>query len=388
MKSNHRYMLMAMTAAGALIAGAVAAQSPYPAPPPAPAQGGFGGGGGANATPPARTAAGPSEPKDFLDAEKAAAQVQGQRAIDAANASQEAMGYRPQSVVGGVQIQTPYFQDTLAVRDNMPASFATVPAKKPRKVFVFAKASGYGHSVVPLAAYTTKALGDKTGAWTTTVSYDLKDFTAANLAQYDAIQLDSTTGRFLDDADAAATAARKQALLDFVRSGKGLIMTHAAGDAYHGNGAAAESLWPEFSKMTGGFFKFHWVIPQEITVKVDDAKSPLLAGYGAAPFTVHDEIYTFKQDQYNNRKNFHVLLSVDYSKMSQEDKLEEPESNRRTDGDYVVSWIRKEGQGRVWYNILGHSEHVLSMPAYQKMLVSGIQYAVGDLAADDSPSEK
>ncbi len=25
---------------------------------------------------------------------------------------------------------------------------------------------------------------------------------------------------------------------------------------------------------------------------------------------------------------------------------------------------------------------------YQKMLVSGIQYAVGDLAADDSPSEK
>jgi len=387
MKSNHRNLLMAMTAAGALVAGAVAAQSPYPAPPPAPAAGGFG--GGANATPPARTAAGPAAPADFTAAEKNAAQVQGQRAIDTANAGQAAMGYRPQSVVGGVQIQTPYFQDTLAVRDNMPASFATVPAKQPRRVLVFAKASGYGHSVVPLAAYLTKQLGEKTGAWQTDVSFDLKDITTANLAKYDAIQLDSTTGRFLDDSDAAATEARKQALLAFVRSGKGLVMTHAAGDAYHGGGAAGNnSLWPEFSKMTGGFFKFHWVIPQQITVKVDDPKSPLLAGYGAMPFSVHDEIYTFKQDEFNTRKNFHVLLSVDYSKMSQEDKLEEPEANRRTDGDYVVSWIRKEGQGRVWYNILGHSEHVLSMPLYQKQLVAGIQYAVGDLAADDSPSEK
>lgn len=371
MKSNTRIALMAMTAVGVLSAGAAVAQQA----------------GNRPATPPPNEMAGPTPPRDFTENANAAALKAGLAAQAAADAQQAAMGYRPQSVQNGVQIQTPYFQDTLAVRDNMPASFATVPAKKPRKVLVFARARGYGHSVIPLAAYLTTQLGNKTGAWQTTVTYDLKDFTAANLANYDALQLDSTTGTFLDDpADAAGTAARKQALLDYVRSGHGLIMTHAAGDSYHGFGTG--SLWPEYSKMTGGFFKFHWQLPQEITVKVDDPKSPLNAAYGAMPYTVHDEIYTFQQDEYNNRRNFHVLLSVDYSKMSEEDKMEEPDSNRRTDGDYVVSWIRREGQGRVYYNTLGHSEHTLSTPTYQKQLVAGIQYALGDLAADDSPSEK
>ncbi len=45
--------------------------------------------------------------------------------------------------------------------------------------------------------------------------------------------LDSTTGFFLDDPDAGVTAARKKALLSFVRSGKGLAGIHAASDSYH-----------------------------------------------------------------------------------------------------------------------------------------------------------
>ncbi len=38
-----------------------------------------------------------------------------------------------------------------------------------------------------------------------------------------------------------------------------------------------EPLWPEFNKMIGGYFKFHWNDPQHITVKIDDPKSPLTA---------------------------------------------------------------------------------------------------------------
>ena len=90
------------------------------------------------------------------------------------------------------------------------------------------------HSCIPLAAKTVEALGTKTGAWTTTVTYDSAAITAENLKQYDLLFLDNTTGAFLDDPnDAAATAARKKALLEFVRSGKGLAGIHAAGDSYH-----------------------------------------------------------------------------------------------------------------------------------------------------------
>ena len=60
------------------------------------------------------------------------------------------------------------------------------------------------------------------------------DVSEKNLAQYDALFLASTTGAFLDDSkDAAATAARRKALLDFVRGGKGLAGIHAATDSYH-----------------------------------------------------------------------------------------------------------------------------------------------------------
>ena len=55
-----------------------------------------------------------------------------------------------------------------------------------------------------------------------------------NLKQYDLLFLNNTTGAFLDDpADPTATAARKKALLEFVRSGKGLAGIHAASDSYH-----------------------------------------------------------------------------------------------------------------------------------------------------------
>ncbi len=105
---------------------------------------------------------------------------------------------------------------------------------QPRKVLVLAKAAGFVHSSIPLAAKTIEALGTKTGAWSTTITYDAADITADNLKQYDAVFLASTTGAFLDDPDdAAVTAARRQALLDFVRGGKGLAGIHAATDSYH-----------------------------------------------------------------------------------------------------------------------------------------------------------
>ena len=116
-----------------------------------------------------------------------------------------------------------------ALPDKAPAK-----PKQPRKVLVLGQGRGLCALLIPLAAKTVEALGTKTGAWSTTVTYDPAAITAENLKQYDLLFLDSTTGAFLDDPnDPAATAARKKALLEFVRSGKGLAGIHAAGDSYH-----------------------------------------------------------------------------------------------------------------------------------------------------------
>jgi type 1 glutamine amidotransferase len=358
--------------------------------------------------------------------------------------------------------------------DGMMAALPTTAGAKParaRKVLVFAHtgASGFVHASIPLAAKTVEALGNKGDLWSTTVSYSLGDITSANLKQYDAIFLDSTTACFLDDADAAATAARRAAFMDFVRGGKGIVGIHAATDSYHwdcvaesklaadtprtdaahvlaaqlveqgdANGdkklsrqelatladswfdkldtdksgkvsqadftarlspavlpapvrapqAAADSTlqqWPEFNKLIGGFFKFHWPDPQLITVKIDDPKSPLTAMFHGDEFEVHDETYTFAQASFS-RKNVHVLTSIDYAKMSEADKAKEKDP--RTDQDYALSYIRKEGKGRVFYEGHGHSPRVYAMTPMLEHIRAGIQYALGDLKADDSPSVK
>jgi type 1 glutamine amidotransferase len=143
--------------------------------------------------------------------------------------------------------------------------------------------------------------------------------------------------------------------------------------------------WPEFNKLIGGYFKFHWPDPQAIEVKIDDPNSPLTAMFHGKEFEIHDETYTFVQESFS-RRNVHVLTSIDYDKMSAADKAKE--SHPRTDGDYALSYIRREGKGRVFYEGHGHSDRVYAMTPMLEHLRAGIQYALGDLKADDSPSVK
>jgi type 1 glutamine amidotransferase len=325
----------------------------------------------------------------------------------------------------------------MALLDLLPAKPPAAPTK-PRKVLIFSRiptggADAYQHSSIPLAARTIEELGKRTGAWTSTTSWDVNDINAENLKQYDAIFLSSTTGRFLDDSnDPALTAARRAALLDFIRSGKGIAGIHATGDSYHGNaaraaaaasGAAAappagrgapaggraaapgggrgpippcsngnptpgggggDPLWPEWDRIIGGYFKFHWSYPTAITVKVDDPANPVNAAFKGRSFNTVDEVYTFNDKSFS-RDNVHVLTSIDYSLMTDCDKG--LESNPRPDHDYALSWIRREGQGRLFYEALGHHESLYyNNPDLLAHILAGMQYALGDLKADDSPS--
>jgi uncharacterized protein len=257
-----------------------------------------------------------------------------------------------------------------------------------RHVLVLGRAVGWVHTSIPLAAKMVEYLGDKTGAWMTTITYDAATITPENLKQYDVIFLASTTGEFLDDSnDKAATDLRRRALLDFVKGGKGLAGIHAATDSYHNNSPTLTGTWPEFNEMIGGFFKFHWSYPTLIPVKVDDPHSPLTAMLQPRGFEIVDETYTFAQDSFS-RKRVHVLTSINYAKMSAEDKAKEPAATRRTDGDYALSYIQRVGNGRVFYEGHGHDEKVYFLRPFVAHMLAGIQYALGDLKADDTPSTK
>src|SRR3984957_19600663 len=137
---------------------------------------------------------------------------------------------------------------------DISGMMAALPDKPPatpqslRHVLVLCKATGWVHTSIPLASKMVEYLGDRTGAWMTTITYNPAAITAENLKQYDAIFLDSTTGEFLDDPnDKSVTDLRRRALLDFVKGGKGVAGVHAATDSYHTDshgGTAVTGTWP------------------------------------------------------------------------------------------------------------------------------------------------
>jgi uncharacterized protein len=299
---------------------------------------------------------------------------------------------------GGPQNQVARVEDVMQMMAALPEKAPADP-KPGRRVLVLGKAQGFVHSSIPLAARTVEALGQKTGAWTTVITYSPADITADNLSGYDAIVLDGTTGTFLDDPkDAAATDARRKALIDFVRGGKGLVAIHAGTDSYHSAGNGGDPLWPDFNSMIDGYFKWHWSYPTQIVMKVEDVDNPINAPFtsmrggsrapqSAGSLSMVDEVYTYDMKSWN-RAAAHVLTSIDYDKMPAEVKALEPAQGKRTDGDYVLSYIRKEGSGRVFVELLGHSESIYKQTPMLEHLLAGLQYAIGDLQADDSPNVK
>ena len=53
-----------------------------------------------------------------------------------------------------------------------------------------------------------------------------------------------------------------------------------------------------------------------------------------------------------------------------------------------VSWLRKAGEGRVFYTNFGHREDTFRKPMILQHMLDGIQYAIGDLEADATPTAK
>ena len=243
----------------------------------------------------------------------------------------------------------------------MPAKAIAKPAKA-RKLLVFTLAKGFPHGSIPVAAKALEIMGKKTSAFEATESADPAVFKADALAKFDAVCMDNTTGDLFDDDG-------KKALADFVSSGKGMAGIHAATDCFYD--------WKDYGEMMGGYFNGHPF--RRISVKLDDPGSPLSAPFREKGFQIEDEIYTFKEPY--SREKLHVLLSIDWENSHLS-------GGTRSDNDYALSWIHEVGKGRVFYCAFGHDDAIFWNPAILKHYLAGLQYVLGDLKADATPSAK
>jgi len=261
--------------------------------------------------------------------------------------------------------------------------FAAPSAKKPHILF-FSKSSGFEHSVISwkngqpsFAEKVLLELGEKNG-WEFEFSKDGSKFSKDYLAQFDAVFF-YTTGNLEEegtDKNPPMSAEGKQALFDFVKSGKGFIGTHSASDTFHTNNEAnkgpdrylnhGEKADP-YIRFLGGEFIKHGA-QQEAKNTVIDPKFPGFEKVGPE-FNYMEEWYSLKDFS----PDIHVLSVIDAPSMKG------PEYDRPA---FPNTWARKEGEGRVWYTAMGHREDIWTNPVFQDILVGGVRWALGELPAE------
>lgn len=262
-----------------------------------------------------------------------------------------------------------------------PAKAAAVP-KKPRKLLVFTLCRGYYHMSIPYGAEALRVMGQRTGAYEATITDDIAFFEAEKLKTFDGVCLMSALGEFFlpegfdklspeKQAEARATDARlKAGFLDYLRGGGGLVGIHGSSHALPET--------PEFSTALGALFDSHpWGSTERIAIRLEEPDHPLLRVFEGHGFDVIDEGYQFKGPY--SRKLDRVLYSMDKERMSMD------KQNLRPDRDFGLCWVKRYGQGRVFYTALGHNNEEFWDPRLLRHILDGVQFSLGDLDVPSDP---
>lgn len=269
-------------------------------------------------------------------------------------------------------------EDRAKIDQAVPANAIVHPAKA-RRLLIFTLNVGYGGH--PSMAYASEAftlMGRKTGAFETEVSQDPAIFSRESLKRFDAVFFNNTVGNCFTNADL------RQNLVEFITGGGGLLGVHGTSVAFTRWPGAIED-WPEFGYMIGARGANHKDSDEHIWMKVEDTRNAITKVFGAGDFDYRDEF--FRPQGTYSRDRVRVLLSIDTSKC-------DPNNGQargncyRPDNDYAVAWIRSYGRGRVFYCTIAHNPYVFWDAKMLQFYLGALQFALGDLKCDTTPSAK
>jgi type 1 glutamine amidotransferase len=199
---------------------------------------------------------------------------------------------------------------------------------------------------------------ERTGRFEVHVNEEGRGCGPETFAPYDVLLLNyndykQTAGPWWD-------ARARAALLDFVRTGKGLVSYHASNNAFWG--------WPEFDRLVGGTWRetaghgpYH-----AYTVKIVDAASPITKGLPPT-FAESDELY----HQLSLQSNIHILATA----WDDPKNCWKPSEGCGTGKDEPLIWTLQYGVGRVFQTALGHDVKAMQGAGFQATLARGTEWA-------------
>ncbi len=248
----------------------------------------------------------------------------------------------------------------LAALLTCPTTATPEAPARPRLLMVTHSAA-YQHDVVrreaphspSLVERTVAELGREAGAFDVIQVYSRDDVERLSVDSFRGVRavLFYTTGRV------PLRSKIRQRLLEFVATGGGFVGVHSATDTWYDVS--------EYGELLGAYFDGHpW--DQRVRIITEDPSRPSTRHLGQS-FEITDEIYQFRNW---SRDKVHVLLRLDPRSV-------DIGKGKRTDQDYALSWVKRYGQGRVFYTALGHHREVWEDARFRRHLLEGVRWAMG-----------
>lgn len=169
-------------------------------------------------------------------------------------------------------------------------------------------------------------------------SSDINELELENLQKYDAVLL---YANYHEPAYPTLPKDKEQALVNYVEQGGGFVPIHAASGNFRNSEA--------YIKLLGGAFASHGT--DSMQTRIAEPKHEIMEGFEG--FESWDETYVHQKHNTENR----TVLSY---------REEEP-----------WTWIRTQGDGRVFYTAWGHDERTWRNPGFHDLLERGIRWAAG-----------
>jgi type 1 glutamine amidotransferase len=250
---------------------------------------------------------------------------------------------------------------------------------KPSKMLFVTQSVGFKHGSVnrkdnPLspAEIAMKTLGEQTGLFTVDCTQDCAaDFTKENLKKYDLVAFYTTLDLPIPE------DAKNYFFGEWIyEKGHGVLGFHSAGDTFH-------NYAPYWDLMGGVFIGHPWNAGTQVTLTNHEPNHPLVASFGPE-FTLKEEIYMYRHWQ---PAKCRVLLSLDYAKSPLNAGAKKgPTINTYYGAHVPVCWIKTMGDGKLYYNNLGHNESSWANKQYLDSITQAVKWMRGEIECDATPN--
>ncbi len=210
-----------------------------------------------------------------------------------------------------------------------------------------------------------KSILEESGRFDVRVEEEPAGMTSYTLGPYDLIVLDYQGPRWGE--------VTEKAVMNFVKSGKGLVIYHGASYGFSGldvlgdrhvQTGITEPVWPEFIQLSGGV----WSVENPKTAHGDrhsfkvvfvEQEHPITNGLGDS-FIATDELY------HDLRMDPAVeVLATAYSDTA----------TRGTGEDEPILWTMRPGKGRTFHTALGHDLSALNARGFAVTFARGCEWA-------------